>query len=171
VQKELTKWNNAVPIDDVKIALSGIAVQAAAEHVAEGAPVGPLVVATDRAGKGTDLEATVPADRVADAALVMCQARFALESITGIDWIAEQRMEVVYDYVHFGSGQRVTVRAFVPREAPEVPTLSTICPGAEWHERETRDFFGIFFTGHPDPTPLLLPEDTDFHPLRKDFQK
>ncbi len=160
-----------MPIDEVKTALSGIAVQVVAEQITKGAPVGPLVVATDRARKGTDLEATVPADRVADAALVMCQARFALESITGIDWIAEQRMEIVYDYVHFDSGQRVTVRVFVPREAPEVSTLSAICPGAEWHERETRDFFGVIFTGHPDPTPLLLPEDADFHPLRKDFQK
>jgi NADH-quinone oxidoreductase subunit C len=44
-----------------------------------------------------------------------------------------------------------------------------IYPGAEWHEREAQDFFGFIFIGHPDPTPLLLPEDADFHPLRKDF--
>lgn len=78
-------------------------------------------------------------------------------------------MEVVYDYVHFGTGRRVTVRASVPRELPELPTVSMIYPAAEWHEREARDFFGLAFVGHPDPTPLLLPEDADFHPLRKDF--
>jgi NADH-quinone oxidoreductase subunit C len=50
-----------------------------------------------------------------------------------------------------------------------LPTLSAIYPGADWHERETHDFFGVIFSGHPDLTPLLLPEDADFHPLRKDF--
>jgi NADH-quinone oxidoreductase subunit C len=44
-----------------------------------------------------------------------------------------------------------------------------VFPGANWHERETHDFFGIVFLGHPDLSPLLLPEDADFHPLRKDF--
>lgn len=129
----------------------------------------PFLVETERAARGTDLETTVPAERVADAALVMYEAMFTLESITGIDWIDEERMEVVYDYLHFGSGRRVTVRASAPRGKPELPTVSAIYPGAEWHEREARDFFGLTFTGHPDPTPLLLPEDADFHPLRKDY--
>ena len=79
------------------------------------------------------------------------------------------RMEIVYDYTRFESGKRVTVRTFVGREQPELPTLSAIYPGADWHERETHDFFGMVFMGHPDLTPLLLPEDADFHPLRKDF--
>jgi len=128
----------------------------------------PYLVETDHAARGTDLETAVPAERVAVAAQVMYEAMFSLESLTGIDWISEERMEVVYDYVHFGSGRRVTVRASVPREKPELPTVSMIYPGAEWHEREARDFFGFTFAGHPDPTPLLLPEDADFHPLRKD---
>jgi len=50
-----------------------------------------------------------------------------------------------------------------------LPTISSVHPGANWHERETHDFFGVQFTGHPDMSPLLLPEDADFHPLRKDF--
>lgn len=129
----------------------------------------PFLVETERAVRGTDLETTVPAERVADAALVMYEALYTLEAITGIDWAAENRMEAVYDYVHFESGRRVTVRASVPRESPELPTLSSIYPGAEWHEREAGDFFGLIFVGHPDPTPILLPEDADFHPLRKDF--
>ena len=129
----------------------------------------PYLKESERAASGADLEATVPAERVADAALVMYEALYALEAITGIDWMAEDRMEIVYDYVHYESGKRVTVRASVPRENPELPTASAIYPGAEWHEREAADFFGLIFTGHPDPTPLLLPEDADFHPLRKDF--
>jgi len=57
----------------------------------------------------------------------------------------------------------------VPRDQAELPTLSGVFPGANWHERETHDFFGIRFTGHPDLTPFLLPEDATFHPLRKDY--
>jgi len=61
------------------------------------------------------------------------------------------------------------IRSRLERDKPEVPTISHIYQGANWHERETHDFFGIKFIGHPDLSPLLLPEDADFHPLRKDF--
>jgi len=78
-------------------------------------------------------------------------------------------MEVVYDFAHYQENCRVVARTRIPRDNPEVPTISSIFQGANWHERETHDFFGIQFVGHPDLTPLLLPEDADFHPLRKDF--
>ena len=83
----------------------------------------------------------------------------------------EDPMEVVYDY-NITSGElcRVVIRCKVQRSNPEVPTISSISSGANWHERETHDFFGIKFTGHPDLSPLLLPEDADFHPLLKDFE-
>lgn len=79
-------------------------------------------------------------------------------------------LEVVYDFNHYETLCRVTVRTRVPRDNPEVPTISEIYPGANWHERETHDFFGIKFVGHPYLVPLLLPEDADFHPLLKDFK-
>ncbi len=83
----------------------------------------------------------------------------------------EDPLEVVYDY-NITSGElcRVVVRCKMPRSNPEVPTISAVCSGANWHERETHDFFGIKFIGHPDLSPLLLPEDADFHPLLKDFE-
>ena len=129
----------------------------------------PLVVETAHAVKGVDLDVTVPAARVTDAARIAEEAGFTLEAVTGVDWIAEQQMEIVYDYTLFASGARIVVRARVPRDQPELPTISGIHPGANWHERETHDFFGVVFAGHPELTPLLLPEDADFHPLRKDF--
>ena len=79
-------------------------------------------------------------------------------------------MEVVYDFNHFDELCRVVIRTRVDRDTPEVPTISHIYQGANWHERETHDFFGIIFTGHPNLEPLLLPEDADFHPLLKDFK-
>ena len=92
-----------------------------------------------------------------------------MDTITGVDWMAEGQMEVVYDYFHPSKALRVVVRARIPRDNPEIPTILKVFPGANWHERETHDFFGIRFLGHPDLTPFLLPEDADFHPLRKDY--
>ena len=81
------------------------------------------------------------------------------------------KFEVVYDYNHTGGELcRIVVRCRLDRANPDIPTISQIIPGANWHERETHDFFGINFTGHPDLSPLLLPEDADFHPLCKDFK-
>ncbi|MEJ2032852.1 MAG: NADH-quinone oxidoreductase subunit C [Deltaproteobacteria bacterium] len=76
-------------------------------------------------------------------------------------------MEVVYDYSSSGELCRVVVRTRIPRDNPELPSIQQIYPGANWHERETHDFFGIRFSGHPNLTPFLLPEDADFHPLLK----
>jgi NADH-quinone oxidoreductase subunit C len=124
----------------------------------------------DYALKGYHLDATVTPDQVVSGAEQLDQEGFSLDTITGVDWLAEQQMEVVYDYFHATKPLRVVVRSRIPRENPEIPTISRVFPGANWHERETHDFFGIRFLGHPNLTPFLLPEDADYHPLRKDFQ-
>jgi NADH-quinone oxidoreductase subunit C len=124
----------------------------------------------DYAQKGFHLDATVSPDQVVFAAEQLNKEGFSLDTITGVDWLAEQQMEVVYDYFHATKPLRVVVRTRVPRETPELPSISKVFPGANWHERETHDFFGIRFLGHPNLTPFLLPEDADYHPLRKDFQ-
>lgn len=81
------------------------------------------------------------------------------------------QLEVVYDFNRTdGELCRVVVRCRLERSNPEIPTICQLIPGANWHERETHDFFGIKFLGHPDLSPLLLAEDADFHPLLKDFK-
>jgi NADH-quinone oxidoreductase subunit C len=133
------------------------------------APAGPIQ-RTDYAAKGYHLDATVAPPQVVVAAEILDKNGFGLDAITGVDWIAQQEMEIVYDYFHPETNLRVVVRTRVPRANPELPTISPVFPGANWHERETHDFFGIRFLGHPNLTPLLLPEDATFHPLRKDYQ-
>jgi NADH-quinone oxidoreductase subunit C len=133
------------------------------------APAVPPVRAVDFALKGFHLDASLPPARVVEAARVLADAGFAIDAVTGVDWMAEKQMEVVYDYFHPLGPLRVAVRTRVPRDVPELPTISEVFPGANWHERETHDFFGIRFLGHPNLKPFLLPEDADFHPLRKDF--
>jgi len=130
---------------------------------------GAVTTPADHAAKGYDLDVALAAGGVVAAAEYLGGIGFSLDTMTGVDWIAQNEMEVVYDYFHPASPLRIVVRTRVPRDNPEVPTVSGVFPGANWHERETHDFFGIRFAGHPNLTPLLLPEDADYHPLRKDF--
>lgn len=129
----------------------------------------PACAVTDFAVRGVHFDAVVGPDQVVAAAQWLGGLGFALDAITGLDWIAQGQMELVYDYFHPLSGLRVAVRARVPRDTPELPTIAPVFQGADWHERETHDFFGIRFSGHPNLAPFLLPEDATFHPLRKDY--
>ncbi|WP_461029938.1 NADH-quinone oxidoreductase subunit C, partial [Streptomyces sparsus] len=65
--------------------------------------------------------------------------------------------------------RRLVVRTTLPATAPALPTATGVFVGAGWHERETHEMFGVEFTGHPHPEPLLLPDGFEGHPLRKDF--
>ena len=78
-------------------------------------------------------------------------------------------MDVVYQLVSYDKGHEVTVKTRLAKDDLRVASVSGVWKGANWHERETRDMFGIEFDGHPHLVPLLLPEDmTDHYPLRKD---
>jgi NADH-quinone oxidoreductase subunit C len=123
----------------------------------------------DHGLRGFHLEASIPADKVVAAAAELDREGLALDTITGVDWLVEGKMEVVYDYFHPVTGLRVVVRSRIARENAEIASISGIFSGANWHERETHDFFGIRFLGHPNLEPFLLPEDATYHPLRKDF--
>ena len=120
--------------------------------------------------KGFHLDVELPPGKVPEAAEILSGEGFFIETITGVDWIDEEQLEAVYDFNHFDELCRVVIRTRTDRNNPEIPTISHIYQGANWHERETHDFFGITFTGHPNLEPLLLPEDADFHPLLKDFK-
>ncbi|WP_214103471.1 NADH-quinone oxidoreductase subunit C [Acrocarpospora catenulata] len=65
--------------------------------------------------------------------------------------------------------RHLLIRTRVPREDPRLPSVTGIFRGADWHERETYEMFGVIFEGHPDLRPLLLPDGFEGHPLRKDF--
>ena len=134
-----------------------------------GASVAAPCQIVDWKSKGYHLDARVAPDQVVAAAELLDRNGFVIDTVTGVDWMAAGEMEVVYDFFHMTASLHVVVRTRVPRDNPELPTISKVFPGANWHERETHDFFGIRFLGHPDLSPLLLPEDATYHPLRKDF--
>jgi len=83
--------------------------------------------------------------------------------------VAPERFEVVVNLVSFEPPRRIRVRVQVPESDPTVPTLWDLYPGVEFFEREVFDLMGIRFDGHPDLTRILMPEDWEGHPLRKDY--
>jgi NADH-quinone oxidoreductase subunit C len=102
--------------------------------------------------------------------------------LTGVDYLAmphrtigfgiqPERFEVVVNLLSLSKRKRIRLRVQVPADDASLPTLFDVHPGTEAHERETFDMFGIMFTGHPDMTRILMPEDWDGHPLRKDYSQ
>jgi NADH-quinone oxidoreductase subunit C len=96
-----------------------------------------------------------------------------ISTVSGVDWIAKNQLEVEYFVGSSTPGQEDFILALselVARDNPVVPTLIDVWRGVEYHERETHEMFGINFQGHPNQSHILLPEDwSDLPPLRKDY--
>jgi NADH-quinone oxidoreductase subunit C len=132
-----------------------------------------------------------PADLVAVCRYLRDEPRLSFEllnCISGVDYLEpdakkapkagfEPHTEVVYHLSSFTHRHRFVVKLILPRwrdnqpgELPEVPSLTSLWPTADWHEREVYDLSGVHFTGHPDLRRILLSEDWVGHPLRKDYE-
>jgi NADH-quinone oxidoreductase subunit C len=85
------------------------------------------------------------------------------------DGVGAQRFEVVIGLLSLSKRERVRLRVQVPADDPSCPSLFDVHPGTEAFEREVFDMFGIRFDGHPDLTRILMPEEWEGHPLRKDY--
>ena len=85
------------------------------------------------------------------------------------DGVRPERFEVAVNLISYARRQRVRVRVQVPESDPSVDSLFRVHPGTEAMEREAFDMVGIVFTGHPDLARILMPEDWEGHPLRKDY--
>jgi NADH/F420H2 dehydrogenase subunit C len=99
------------------------------------------------------------------------ELRFAvLVELTAVDhWPRDPRFELTYLLLSVEHGLRLRVKVRLPADAARVATVSDVWPAANWLEREVWDLFGIAFDGHPDPRRLLMPEDWEGFPLRKDY--
>jgi NADH-quinone oxidoreductase subunit C len=87
------------------------------------------------------------------------------------------RIELLYHLTSMSWGHRVVLKVLLPRwkdgiegQLPEVPSVSSIWPAGNWHEREIFDLMGVRFLGHPDLRRILCPDDWEGHPLRKDYK-
>jgi NADH:ubiquinone oxidoreductase subunit D/NADH:ubiquinone oxidoreductase subunit C len=94
-----------------------------------------------------------------------------LTSVTGVDYLPDGKMEVVYHIRKSTGGSPLVVKAQVDRSNPVLPSLVPVFPGAEFQEREIWDLFGIRFEGHPDLRRILMWEGFAGHPLRKDWKE
>jgi NADH-quinone oxidoreductase subunit C len=92
-----------------------------------------------------------------------------LAALTAADrWPEEPRFSIVYRLYSLSSNAFIGLRVRLEGQSPELASIVSVFPAADWHEREIFDMFGITFVGHPDLRRLLMPHDWVGHPLRKD---
>ena len=123
-----------------------------------------------------DLQTTVYVSRDAVAAVARTLrdradlAFTVLADLTAVDfWPREPRFELAYVLVSLSSRVRLRMKVRLHGDSAHVATVTDVWPAANWLEREIWDLFGIVFEGHPDPRRLLMPEDWEGYPLRKDY--
>ena len=93
-----------------------------------------------------------------------------LLSVTGVDYLPETpRFAVAYGLYALLTNRRLRLKVRLEEDDPRVPSVTPLWPTANWQEREAAEMFGITFEGHPDPRHLLLPDDWDGYPQRKDY--
>jgi NADH-quinone oxidoreductase subunit C len=93
-----------------------------------------------------------------------------MASLHGVDYYPEEpRLGVLYELLDRKRVDRITVKARVHTDAPTLPSVTPDWPTADFQEREVYDMFGVVFDGHPDLRRLLMPEDYEGHPQRRDF--
>jgi NADH-quinone oxidoreductase subunit C len=159
----------------------------AAPEVAAGSslpevPDVPVVPDVPRvAGRLTDEVAFPPRARYHELVAAYKASGFEqLSDLTAVDYLTHpgrelpagvepERFEVVANLLSLSLCRRARVRVQVPDDDPAVDTLWDLYPGAEAMEREVFDLYGVRFNGHPDLTRILMPEDWEGHPLRKDY--
>jgi NADH (or F420H2) dehydrogenase, subunit C len=115
-------------------------------------------------------------ERIADVCRTMRDdeaLRFELcSSVSGVDYLGAEdgrRLHVVYHLTSMTYRRRIRLEVAVTAEHPYVPSITSVYPTADWQERETYDMFGIIFEGHPNLTRILMPDDWEGHPQRKDY--
>ncbi len=121
-----------------------------------------------------ELTLHIKPDRILEVATVMrdnAALRFELcSSVSGVDYLGDtRRLHVVYHLTSLTYRRRVRLEVAVSAEEPHVPSVTSIYPTADWQERETYDMFGVVFDGHPNLTRILMPDDWEGHPQRKDY--
>jgi NADH-quinone oxidoreductase subunit C len=116
---------------------------------------------------------TLSADHIVAACLAL-RDEFGFELLSGqtaVDYWPEltPRFHIVYQIYSIQHNQRVCLRVPLNGNAPTMPSLTGVYPNANWQEREIWDMFGVRFEGHPDLRRILMPQDWEGHPLRKDY--
>jgi NADH-quinone oxidoreductase subunit C len=118
---------------------------------------------------GKELNLLLDPEQLRPAVSKFLEKGYFLEDVTGAD--VQEGFLVLYHFAHFDLPGRYSLMVRVAHDTPVLPTIADIYQGANWHERECFDMYGLLFTGHPNLLPLLLPAETDLHPLIKTDKK
>jgi NADH/F420H2 dehydrogenase subunit C len=117
--------------------------------------------------------AFVPAARLLEIARVLHdEPPFRLDYcsfVTAVDRPEQDLVEVVYHLFSMDAHHELLLKVRAPRGDPRVPSVTAIWPAANWHEREAYDLLGVVFEGHPDLRRIMMTDDWEGHPLRKDY--
>lgn len=122
--------------------------------------------AGDYARSGCHFDLYLDIDQLLPAVRLLFDHGYFLEDLSGVD--VDEGIMLVYHFDRYEAARRVALRVTVPHAAKKAPSIAMMFSGAEWHERECYDFFGVVFENHPGLKPLLLPDDLDLHPLIKE---
>ena len=118
-----------------------------------------------------ELTITVPRDPIREVCRTVQAAGYNfLETVTCVDWYpTEPRFQVTYHILSHSLKERVRLCAMVDSIDPSIDSITPVWPSANYYEREVWDLFGVRFHGHPNLRRILLPEEWEGHPLRKDY--
>ncbi|MGA7155586.1 MAG: NADH-quinone oxidoreductase subunit C [Acidobacteriaceae bacterium] len=126
---------------------------------------------TDAKWDRNELTLTVAPESILAAAQAAKAAGYNFfEDVTAVDWYpAEPRFQVAYSILSMGLKQRIRINVRLHGDNPRIDSITSIWPSANFYEREVFDLFGVHFAGHPRLTRIMLPDNWNGHPLRKDY--
>jgi NADH-quinone oxidoreductase subunit C len=132
--------------------------------------LGPEILRDARFDRA-ELTLTVAPENIREAAAAVQAAGYNfLEDVTAVDWFpAEPRFQISYHIVSHTLKQRVRLRAFVESIDPSIDSIVPVWVSADFYEREVFDLFGVRFHGHPNLRRIMMPDEFEGHPLRKDY--
>ncbi len=118
-----------------------------------------------------ELTLTIARDDIRQATKTVQLAGYNFfEDCTAVDWYPmEPRFQISYHIVSHALKQRVRLRSFVPGDDPVIDSITSVWPSANFYEREVFDLFGVRFSGHPNLRRIMMPDEWEGHPLRKDY--
>lgn len=142
--------------------------EALADHVAVGAL---REFFTDAKWDRKELTLTIAPENIVAAVKAAKAAGYNFfEDVTAVDWApSEPRFQVSYSLLSFGLKQRIRLTVRLNGDNPVVDSITSVWPAANFYEREVFDLFGIRFSGHPRLTRIMMPDNWNGHPLRKDY--
>jgi len=142
-----------------------------AAHPENVAVIALTALATDAKYDRDELTITVARENIIDAAKAVQQAGYNfLEDVTAVDWYpSEPRFQITYHIVSMSLKERIRLIVRLDSDDAAIDSITPVWPSANFYEREVFDLFGVHIAGHPNLKRIMMPEDWNGHPLRKDY--